>query len=383
MTKFPLQRRTLALLAIVVPLLLLFVYVVFRSGPLAPVAVTVATVDERAIAPGLFGVGTVEARYAYKIGPTAAGRIQHLDVHVGDLVKAGQVLGEMDPVDLDDRVQAQASAAQRAEAALREAEARQDYAKTQAKRYEELLTVRSTSEETVATRRQELQIADAALSAARLDVVRLRADLDGLRAQRRNLRLIAPADGLVAAREADPGTTVVAGQTVIEIIDPASLWINVRFDQIVASGLAGGLPARVVLRSRDGAALSGRVLRVEPKADAVTEELLAKVVLDAAARPLPPLGELAEVTVDLPPRPATPALPNAALRRRGDVVGVWKVDGGRLTFAPVEAGAADLAGYVGIRKGLEKGDQVVVYSEKALSENNRIRVVERLAGVAR
>jgi RND family efflux transporter MFP subunit len=383
MTKFPLQQRTLALLAIVAPLLLLFVYVVFRSGPLAPVAVTVATVDERAIAPGLFGVGTVEARYAYKIGPTAAGRIQRLDVHVGDLVKAGQVLGEMDPVDLDDRVQAQASAARRAEAALREAEARQDYAKTQAKRYEELLTVRSTSEETVATRRQELQIADAALSAARLDVVRLRADLDGLRAQRRNLRLIAPADGLVAAREADPGTTVVAGQTVIEIIDPASLWINVRFDQIVASGLAGGLPARVVLRSRDGAALSGRVLRVEPKADAVTEELLAKVVLDAATRPLPPLGELAEVTVDLPPRPATPALPNAALRRRGDVVGVWKVDGGRLTFAPVEAGAADLAGYVGIRKGLEKGDQVVVYSEKALSENNRIRVVERLAGVAR
>ena len=383
MTKFPLQQRTLALLAIVAPLLLLFVYVVFRSGPLAPVAVTVATVDERAIAPGLFGVGTVEARYAYKIGPTAAGRIQRLDVHVGDLVKAGQVLGEMDPVDLDDRVQAQASAARRAEAALREAEARQDYAKTQAKRYEELLTVRSTSEETVATRRQELQIADAALSAARLDVVRLRADLDGLRAQRRNLRRTAPADGPVAAREADPGTTVVAGQTVIEIIDPASLWINVRFDQIVASGLAGGLPARVVLRSRDGAALSGRVLRVEPKADAVTEELLAKVVLDAAARPLPPLGELAEVTVDLPPRPATPALPNAALRRRGDVVGVWKVDGGRLTFAPVEAGAADLAGYVGIRKGLEKGDQVVVYSEKALSENNRIRVVERLAGVAR
>ena len=118
MTKFPLQQRTLALLAIVAPLLLLFVYVVFRSGPLAPVAVTVATVDERAIAPGLFGVGTVEARYAYKIGPTAAGRIQRLDVHVGDLVKAGQVLGEMDPVDLDDRVQAQASAARRAEAAL-------------------------------------------------------------------------------------------------------------------------------------------------------------------------------------------------------------------------------------------------------------------------
>ncbi len=39
-----------------------------------------------------------------------------------------------------------------------------------------------------------------------------------------------------------------------------------------------GLPARIVLRSRSGQALSGRVLRVEPMADAVTEEMLAKVI---------------------------------------------------------------------------------------------------------
>jgi multidrug resistance efflux pump len=41
-------------------------------------------------------------------------------------------------------------------------------------------------------------------------------------------------------RDADPGTTIVAGQAVVEVIDPKSLWINVRFDQISASGLAGG-----------------------------------------------------------------------------------------------------------------------------------------------
>ena len=62
MKRLPLQRRTLALLAIIVPLLALFVFVAMRSGPLAPVTVTVATVGERSIAPGLFGVGVVEAR---------------------------------------------------------------------------------------------------------------------------------------------------------------------------------------------------------------------------------------------------------------------------------------------------------------------------------
>ena len=383
MKKLPLQGRTLALLAVIIPLLVLFIYVGLRSGPLAPVAVTVASVESRAITPALFGIGTVEARYTYKIGPTFAGRVKRLEVHVGDQVKAGQVLGEMEPVDLDDRVRSQESAFKRAEAALREAEARQAYAQTQARRYEQLFAVRSTSEEIVTTKRQELQIADAALSAAREDIVRARSDREGLVAQRSNLRLIAPVDGVVAVRDADPGTTIVAGQAVVEVIDPKSLWINVRFDQISASGLAGGLPARIVLRSRGGQTLKGRVLRVEPKADAVTEETLAKVTFDNKPEPLPPVGELAEVTVDLPALPAAPLIPNAAVQREGDKVGVWQIVDGDLHFSPVKLGASDLNGYVQVREGLKNGDQIVTYSEKALTARSRIHVVDHIPGGSR
>ena len=383
MKKLPLQGRTLALLAVIIPLLVLFIYVGLRSGPLAPVAVTVASVESRAITPALFGIGTVEARYTYKIGPTFAGRVKRLEVHVGDQVKAGQVLGEMEPVDLDDRVRSQESAFKRAEAALREAEARQAYAQTQARRYEQLFAVRSTSEEIVTTKRQELQIADAALSAAREDIVRARSDREGLVAQRSNLRLIAPVDGVVAVRDADPGTTIVAGQAVVEVIDPKSLWINARFDQISASGLAGGLPTLIVLRSRGGQTLKGRVLRVEPKADAVTEETLAKVTFDTKPEPLPPVGELAEVTVDLPALPAAPLIPNAAVRRDGDKVGVWQIVDGDLRFSPVKLGASDLNGYVQVREGLNNGDQVVTYSEKALTARSRVHVVDLIPGVSK
>lgn len=383
MKKLPLQGRTLALLAVIIPLLVLFIYVGLRSGPLAPVAVTVSSVESRAITPALFGIGTVEARYTYKIGPTFAGRVKRLEVHVGDQVKAGQVLGEMEPVDLDDRVRSQESAFKRAEAALREAEARQAYAQTQARRYEQLLAVRFISEEIVTTKQQELQIADAALSAAREDIARARSDLEGLVAQRSNLRLIAPVDGVVAVRDADPGTTIVAGEAVVEVIDPKSLWINARFDQISASGLAGGLPARIVLRSRGGQTLKGRVLRVEPKADAVTEETLAKVTFDNKPEPLPPVGELAEVTVDLPALPAAPLIPNAAVQREGDKVGVWQIVDDDLHFSPVKLGTSDLNGYVQVREGLKNGDQVVIYSEKALTARSRIHVVDHIPGVSR
>lgn len=383
MKKLPLQGRTLALLAVVIPLLGLFAYVVLRSGPLAPVAVTVEAVQSRAIAPALFGIGTVEARYTYKIGPTVAGRVERLDVNVGDAVKAGQVLGEMDPVDFDDRVRSQDAAFKRSQATLREAQARQAYARTQDQRYSKLVSSRTVSEEAAALKRQELQIADAVVSAARQELERARSDREALVAQRNNLRLTAPMDGVVFVRDADPGTTVVAGQPVVEIIDTAHLWVNVRFDQISASGLAAGLPANIVLRSRSGQALEGRVLRVEPMADAVTEEMIAKAVFDVVPQPLPPLGELAEVTVDLPALPAAPSIPNAAIRRDGDRVGVWRLVDGDLNFAPVTLGVSDLEGSVQVLEGLAVGDQIVVYSEKNLTARSRIHVVDRLPGTAR
>lgn len=372
--------RTLALVAVLVPLLALFVYVALRSGPLAPVSVTVQAVEAKSITPALFGIGTVEARYTNKIGPTFAGRLKRLDVHVGDRVKAGQVLGEMEPIDLDDRIRSQEAALKRAEAVLRETEMRQAYAQTQARRYEQLLAVRSTSEEIAAAKHQELQIADAALSAAREDLVRLRADRAAVVAQRGNLRLVAPVDGLVAARDADPGTTIVAGQAVVEVIDPKSLWINVRFDQVSATGLAAGLPARIVLRSRAGQFLSGRVLRVEPRADAVTEETLAKVVFDAQPDALPPLGELAEVTVALPALAAVPVIPNAAIQRVDGKLGVWQIVDGDSRFTSVKLGAGDLDGHMQVREGLKTGDKVVLFSEKALTARSRLHVVEHIPG---
>lgn len=383
MKRFPVKGRTLAILAVIIPLLGILAFIALRSGPLAPVPVTVVTVEARSIAPALYGIGTVEARYTYMIGPTFAGRLKRLDVQVGDSVKAGQVLGEMDPVDLADRATSQDFALKRAKASLREAESRQAYAQVQAQRYEQLFAIRSTSEEILATKQQELQIADAVQAVAREDLARARSDRDAVYEQLSNLRLVAPVDGIVAVRAFDPGTTIVAGQAVVELIEPTSLWINVRFDQISASGLVAGLPGRIVLRSRGGQPLEGRVLRLEPKADAVTEELLAKVTFATQPAVIPPIGELAEVTVDLPTLPAAPVIPNAAVRRVGDKIGVWQIVDGDLHFAPVKLGAADLDGNVQVREGVASGDRIVAYSEKALTARSRIHVVEQLAGGSR
>lgn len=388
-----LQRRTLMLIGVGAVTAAVFGYVVLRSGPLAPVAVTTAAVEARSISPALFGIGTVEARFSYKIGPTIAGRVARINVDVGEQVRAGQVLAEMDPVDLDARVAALDAAIGRAEASVRIAEAqvddalaRKEYALAQARRYEELWQTRAVSQVAVETKRQESQVADAALSAARSnllasqqDLQRNRADRDGLIKQRENLVLIAPVEGVIAARKAEPGTTMVAGQAVIEMIDPTNLWINARFDQIAATGLRQDLPASIALRSRAGKGVPGRIARVEVLADAVTEENLAKVVFDTLPEPLPPIGELAEVSVALPELTPSPAIPNAAVQNVGGRLGVWKIEDGKIRFTVVQLGAADLEGVVQITKGLTVGDRIVVYSASRLVGTSRIRVADNAA----
>lgn len=386
------QGRTLTMIGVLVPLLALFVYVAIRSGPLAPVLVTATTVETRPIMPALFGIGTIEARYTYRIGPTFAGRVQRVSVDVGDRVSAGQLLGEMDPVDLDDRIAALEAALKRAEAQVTVAEAqagdamaRKTYAETQAQRYEQLVEARTASAELLDAKRQERAVAEMSLASARanLDAVRHERtrvcfDRDALIKQRANLRLIAPVDGLVVSRQAEPGATVVAGQPVVEMVDPASLWVNVRFDQLSAAGLRADLPSQIVLRSEGGRKLAGRVLRVEPLADSVTEEILAKVAFDSLSEVLPPIGELAEVTVTLPALPPGPTLPNACVQRSNGRLGVWLIEGSRLRFAAVTAGVQDLDGRIQILDGLQSGDRVVVYSRRMLDSRARVKVVDRL-----
>jgi len=86
MTLPKIQGRTLALFGLLIPLLGVFLWLTLTSGPLAPVPVTVISVTDRTIAPSLFGVGIVEARSTYRIGPTMAGRVRRVEVEVGDQV---------------------------------------------------------------------------------------------------------------------------------------------------------------------------------------------------------------------------------------------------------------------------------------------------------
>lgn len=385
------NKRNLVLVALAALFLAAFGWIVATQGPLAPVKVTVAQADEATLERTLFGIGTLEARRSYAVGPTVAGRVGAVLVDHGDRVRAGQLLAEMEPVDLDARLAAGAAAAagaaqrvQGAEAALAEAGSRARLAQTSAERYADLRRRNFVSQEAADAKAHEAAAAQAArasaaaaLAAAREDVRRARSDLAGTGKSRAHLRLTSPVDGVVSARLAEPGSTVVAGQSVVQVIDPASLWLRVRVDQGRSAGLTVGLPAEIALRSHSDEKLAGRVERVDWVGDAVTEERIANVVFDKLPDGIA-IGELAEVTLRLPAIEKALAIPAAALAQQGGKHGVWRPAEGRARFVPVVAGSVSTDGKVEIRSGLAAGEDVIVHSARHLQPDARIKPVDAI-----
>jgi hypothetical protein len=145
-----------------------------------------------------------------------------------------------------------------------------------------------------------------------------------------NVRLLAPADGVVTSRDAEPGSTVVAGQAVLRVIEPSSLWVKVRLDQGARPGWRWGCrPDRAAFEP--GPPLAGKVARVEALSDSVTEERVAQIGFDQVPAGLS-VGELAEVTLSLPPTAKAVLLPNAAIKRRQAQTGVWVIDAAHLAL---------------------------------------------------
>ncbi|NTV69805.1 MAG: efflux RND transporter periplasmic adaptor subunit [Azonexaceae bacterium] len=370
-----------------------FGVVVARSGPLSPIQVTTLRVETGSLSPAIFGIGTVEARRSYLIGPTAAGRVKAVHADVGETVKAGQLLAEIDPVDLDERLRSTeaayaraASAVTAAEAQRKDALARRQLAELNAKRYRDLGGKNFVSTSAVEGKQQELDSAQAALEAseanlqgARQDQLRLKADQDGIRQQRGNLRLLAPRDGLVTSREAEPGSTVIAGQAVLRLVEPDSLWVKARLDQGRSRGLAVGQAVDIVLRSNASTQHPGKVARIEPVSDSVTEERIAQIAFERIPEGLS-VGEMTEVTVKTGAAQSGLLLPNAAIKQMPQGSGVWKLKDGKPSLTPVKLGSNSLDGNVQILDGLAAGDEVVIHSERDLNEGVRIKVVSQLVG---
>lgn len=383
------SSQKIKFLVIGLGVLAIFAWVVLTQGPLAPVKVTVEKVGIGDLGNGMFGIGTVKARRGYNLAPTTTSRVKNMLVEQGDVVVAGQVLAEMDPVDLDDKlagsqrvVEKTAKAIQAGEAQVSEAQSRLKTIAATVTRYQELREGGFVSQEMFDAKLHEKNVAAAALAAASANLAitrdehaRAQADARGIGKARAQTRLISPVNGVVAVRLAEPGSTVMGGQVVLQVVDPNSLWVETRIPQQQAGSVCVGQAAEVVLRSQQHAPVAGEVARIDMVSDAVTEERIVNVSFSNTNASI---GEYAEVTLRLPDLKNMRSIPSAAVKRIDRVSGVWVLQKGEAVFKPVKVGLSTMEGRTQVLDGLDEGDEVVVYSQQALREGLKVKVVSAL-----
>jgi HlyD family secretion protein len=243
--------------------------------------------------------GTIRADTEVKITAQRTGRLSSLPVVEGDILKAGDTIAEIDPVEARLNLELAEAARARARASLQQmrasyeafqvevetgiekAQAELKEVRTRHQKLQELQKKGFFSDLDMAAVQREYQVAESALQNALSRKSLLQARKDEIRAQRaavreagKNLELArltyqysfikAPISGIVTERPVDLGQTVTKGTLVAAMISPESLYIESFVDEADVGKVRVGQPVRVTMDAYPGRIFRGEVYRISP-----------------------------------------------------------------------------------------------------------------------
>lgn len=314
--------------------------------------------------------GTVKARLRAKLSPQTGGRVVALPHRKGEWVKAGELL-----LKLDDRVQqAQLQLAEkelkavrsRAQEACEAAElAQREWARGQALASEGVVSAQNL--DLLASRRDQLR---ASCVAAQALVERAEAQVHVAQAQLALTELLAPFSGVIAELSTEVGEWITPAPPgvpippVIDLLDPASLYVVAPIDELDVARVAVGQEVRVSVDPRPGVTFWGKVTKLSPYIlDLAEQNRTADVEVEFNAGQdlsgvLP--GASADVEIVVSRKENALRIPTSAV---GEGKKVLVLDGGRLVERPVTTGLANWQ-YTEVLSGLAEGEEVVVSRDR-------------------
>ena len=333
------------------------------APPEEPVrSVKLLTVGVGAVDTTLEYAGEVRARVESRLGFRVAGKIVQRQAELGQHVRAGQVLAQLDPRDY--QLAADAARAQMAAAATQ-----RDLAAADFKRYQALKDQNFISG-------AELERRDATLKGAQASLDQARAQLSSQGNQANYTTLVADVSGVVTGIDAEPGQVVAAGTPVVRIAQDGARDVVFAVPEDKVAQITQG--SDVAVRGWSGGApLAGRVREVAASADPSTRTFQVKVAIDGAQAPA--LGSTVYVTPQALSHAgmAVIKLPTTALRQQGQATAVWVYDAasGTVKSQVVQIATADGNEAV-VASGLTPGMQVVATGVHVLSPGQKVTIYQ-------
>jgi len=301
----------------------------------------------------------IRARHETRLGFRVAGKVTARHIELGQPVKAGQLLAELDPQDLR-------LAAEAAQAAVLSAQVSAEQSASDFERFRHLRAQGFISEAELQRRESVLRSAQALLAQARAQA--------GVQVNQSGYsRLLAPADGVVTDVLAERASVVQAGQPVLTLAmsGPRDAVFHVPEDRVEAvRALLGRKGAIEVRLWGQQAALAATVREVAAATDAATRTFQVKAGLEGGGVEL---GRTAVVAMPGVNTDSRVHLPLPALFTQAGRTLVWVLDAGSMT---VRAQAVEVAGADGnqalLLSGLEDGAEVVTAGVHVLSEGQKV-----------
>jgi len=323
----------------------------------------------------------------------ADGYIAKRLVDIGDRVKAGQTLAEIDAPELTDQVAQAKATVRQAEAALQQATANVQQGKTDmelarvmARRSAQLVAKGAVSKQDddqsqaqYNSKLAALEALERAIDVQRANILAAQSNLGRLEKMQSYLVVQAPFDGVITLRNVDVGALVNSGSTMLyRIAQMGTLRTYVNVPQAYADSIKPGQPAVLTVSNLPGREFDGQVARSADALDPASRTLLVEVHVPNTANLLLP-GMYAEV--ELRSIRADPPLlvPSDALIVRADgaqvaVVGVDRI----VHLKKIEAGR-DYGDRVEVINGLREGDTIVSNPGDAVREGAKVDIVPAAA----
>ena len=325
-------------------------------------AVKIITVGTAPVVSRYEFAGEIRARLESRLGFRVGGKILRRQAEVGQRVKAGQLLAELDPQDY--RLAADAARAQ-----VAVAQTNRDLAGADFNRYQELKNQNFISGAELERRESTLKAAEAQLQQARSQSsVQVN--------QTRYASLVADVSGIVTAVEAEPGQVVTAGTPVVRIAADGArdAVFSVPEDKVAALMIGAPVSIRIWAQNRE---TTGRVREIAAGADPQTRTFAVKVSLDASEELA--LGSTVYVVPDLRRRGSLEVikLPTTALRQEGNATAVWLLDKNTMTVSSqvIQVVTAD-GNDVVVAGGLQPGALVVSSGVHVLSPGQKVSIYQ-------
>jgi membrane fusion protein, multidrug efflux system len=340
-------------------------------------AVKVLTVGESGVTAGYEYAGEVRAQVEARLGFRVGGKIVKRQAEVGQRVKAGQILAQLDPQDYK-------LATDAANAALAAATTNRDLAAADFKRFQSLKEQSFISG-------AELERRETALKAAQAQLDQAKAQLANAGNQVGYANLVATVAGIVTAVDAEVGQVVQAGSPVVRIAQdgPRDVVFNVPEDRLALVAVGSAAKARrwaeAGAASAAGAVgedINGKIRELAASADPLTRTYQAKLSLPAGVNL--PLGSTVYV---YPSNPLAGVqaikLPTSSLMQSSQgQTQVWLLDTAtmKVNATNVQVATADGNEAV-IASGLKAGDVVVSTGVHVLSPGLKVSVFNEKAAV--